>query len=94
MVHQTEKTLKEHEDKLDESSKNAINASCDKVKKAAEGDDASAIKSALEELAQASQALFQHMQAGAGEAGDGEAAGATAGAGDDDIIDADFEKKE
>ena len=94
LVHQTEKTLKEHEDKLDESSKNAINASCDKVKKAAEGDDASAIKSALEELAQASQALFQHMQAGAGEAGDGEAAGATAGAGDDDIIDADFEKKE
>ena len=94
LVHQTEKTLKEHEDKLDESSKNAINASCDKVKKAAEGDYASAIKSALEELAQASQALFQHMQAGAGEAGDGEAAGATAGAGDDDIIDADFEKKE
>ena len=38
--------------------------------------------------------VIQHMQAGAGEAGYGEAAGATAGAGEDDIIDADFEKKE
>ncbi len=93
LVHQTEKTLKEHEDKLDESSKNAINASCEKVKKAAEGTDTAAIKSALEELAQASQALFQHMQASASEGA--ETAGATAGGpADDDIIDADFEKKD
>ena len=55
------------------------------------------IQSALEELAQASSALYQHMQAAAeaagGEAG-AEAAGATTSGGDDDIIDADFEKKE
>lgn len=97
LVHQTEKTLKEHEDKLDDASKEAITASCEKVKKAAEGEDATAITSALEELAQASQGLYQHMQAAAEEAGGDESAepaGATAGAGDDDIIDADFEKKE
>lgn len=96
LVHQTEKTLKEHEDKLDAASKDAITASCEKVKKAAEGEDTAAIQSALQELAQASQALFQHMQSSA-EAGGGEGAataGATAGGGDDDIIDADFEKKE
>jgi molecular chaperone DnaK len=97
LVHQTEKTLKEHEDKLDAASKEAITASCEKAKTAAEGEDAAAITSALEELAQASQALYQHMQAAA-EAAEGEGTpetvGATAEAADDDIIDADFEKKE
>ena len=98
LVHQTEKTLKEHEDKLDDASKEAITASCEKVTKAAEGDDAEAITAAIAELAQASQALYQHMQAAqeaAGAEGAPEAAGAAAGgAADDDIIDADFEKKE
>ena len=63
LVHQTEKTLKEHEDKLDDASKEAITASCEKVKKAAEGEDAAAIATALGELAQASEALYKHMQA-------------------------------
>lgn len=97
LVHQTEKTLKEHEDKLDDASKEAITSSCEKVSKAAEGEDADAITQALSELAQASQALYEHMQAAAeAEGGEGaEAAGATAGGpADDDIIDADFEKKE
>lgn len=93
LVHQTEKTLKEHEDKLDAASKEAITASCEKAKTAAEGEDAAVITSALEELAQASQALYQHMQAAA-EAGEGEGTPETAEAADDDIIDADFEKKE
>ncbi|MEQ9406479.1 MAG: molecular chaperone DnaK [Fuerstiella sp.] len=95
LVHQTEKTLKEHEEKLDEASRSAITASCDKVKKAAEGTDAAAIRNALEELGQASQALYQHMAAAAEGGGESpETAGATAGQGDDDIIDADFEKKD
>jgi molecular chaperone DnaK len=96
LVHQTEKTLGEHEDKLDEGSKSAITASCEKVKAAAEGDDAAAIQTALQELAQASEALYQHMAAAAeaGDGEDGESVGAAAGAGDDDIIDADFEKKD
>ena len=96
LVHQTEKTLKEHEDKLDDASKSAITASCEKVKTAAEGEDPAAITAALEELAQASSALYQHMQAAA-EAGEGEGDDATAAASetaDEDIIDADFEKKE
>ena len=98
LVHQTEKTLKEHEDKLDDASKEAITASCEKVKKAAEGEDADAITAAIAELAQASEALYKHMQAAAeaagGEGAEGDPAGAAASAGDDDIIDADFEKKE
>ena len=81
---------------MDDASKSAITASCEKVKTGAEGEDAAAITAALEELAQASSALYQHMQAAA-EAGEGEGADASATAtesADEDIIDADFEKKE
>jgi molecular chaperone DnaK len=99
LIHQTEKTLKEHADKIDDSSKSAIEAAIKKVSTAAEGTDAAAIKSACEELVQASHALAQHMygdQSAAGGAGAGEpeTAGAAAGGSDDDnVIDAEFEKK-
>ncbi|HAD59508.1 MAG TPA: molecular chaperone DnaK, partial [Planctomycetaceae bacterium] len=92
LIHQTEKTLKEHEDKLDEASKEAISASCEKVKQAAEGEDAAAIQTALQELGQASQALYEHMAAAA--ESDAPADAETSGGDDEEIIDADFEKKE
>lgn len=92
LIHQTEKTLKEHEDKLDEASKEAISASCEKVKQAAEGEDAAAIQTALQELGQASQALYEHMAAAA--KSDAPADAETSGGDDEEIIDADFEKKE
>ena len=66
------------------------------MKKTADGDDIDAIKSAVEELQQAAQAFAAlYQQAGAEGAGasEPEAAGATAGGGDDDVIDAEFEKK-
>lgn len=97
LVHATEKTLKEHADKLDDSSKSAIEASIKKVKSAAEGDDAVAINSALEELSQAGQALYQHMAGdGAADSDTAESAGADASSSpeDDDVIDAEFEKKD
>ena len=93
LVHQTEKTLKEHADKLDASSKSAVESSMEKVKKAAEGTDAAAVKSACDELMQASQALAKHMHADKGSAPEGDAATAGAKSGDDDVIDAEFEKK-
>lgn len=96
LVHTTEKTLKEHADKLDDGSKSAIEASIEKVKAAAEGEDAGAINSALEELSQAGQALYQHMAAeeGAGGAAPEPAAATAASSDDDDVIDAEFEKKD
>ncbi len=93
LVHQTEKTLKELSDKLDASSKSAVEASMDKVKKAAAGNDAAAIKTACDELMQASQALAQHMHADKGDAPEGGPAAAGAKGSDDDVIDAEFEKK-
>lgn len=100
-VYQTEKTLKEHEDKLDDASKEALTGAIDKVKEAEKGEDIAAIKSAIENLEQASHALSKHIY----EAANAENAEATAGAedagsaetvpaDDDDVIDAEFEKKE
>ncbi|MEO2036828.1 MAG: molecular chaperone DnaK [Planctomycetaceae bacterium] len=96
LVNATEKTLKEHADKLDDSSKSAIEASIEKVKSAAEGDDAAAINSALEELTQAGQALYQHMAADAESSGAAPEPtdAAASSSDDDDVIDAEFEKKE
>ena len=97
LVHQTEKMLKEHADKLDDASKSAITVSIDKVKETAKGDDAAAINSALEELSQAGKALYEHMAGDSGEA-DGsdpsESPEAAASASDEDVIDAEFEKKD
>ncbi len=96
MVYEVEKTLKEHADKLDEGSKKAIEASIEKVKKAEEGTDPDAIKTALEELTQATHALSKHIYEAAnaqpGASGAPPEASGDAGGGDD-VIDAEFEKK-
>ena len=106
MIHMTTKTLQELGDKVDAATKGNVEQEIEKLKKAMEGDDTAAIKSATESLTQASHKLAEMMyaqasQQGAGAAGGG-AAGAGAGAGasqgagkgkdDDDVVDADFEE--
>jgi molecular chaperone DnaK len=93
LVYQTEKTLKEHADKLDAGSKSAIEASIAKVKSVSEGSDAAAIKSACDELMQASHALAQHMYGDKAGGQPGAEAGPKSGGSDDNVIDAEFEKK-
>ena len=96
LVYQTEKLLKEHADKLDAASKSAIESAMEKVKEKEKGDDAAAIEQAVEELNQAAHALSKHMyeQAGKGQPGAaGGPAGGPAGGSNDDVIDAEFEKK-
>ncbi len=102
MVYMTEKSLKEHGDKVDGSVKSAIEAAVSKTKSAMEGSDAQAIKSAVAELQQASHKLAEAMyQQAAG--GPGAGAGPTGGPGpeqqggpragakpDEDVVDADF----
>ncbi len=104
LVYMTEKSLKEHGDKVDSSVKSAIEAAVSKTKSAMEGSDADAIKAAVDELQTAShklaEAMYQQAAAGA-EGGPGAAGGAGAGqagsAGtsarpDEDVVDADFEE--
>ncbi len=89
-----EKLLKEHESKLKDADKEALQASMKRVREAAAGEDTDRIRSAIQELEQAAHALSSTLYSGTGaEAG---AAGpeATDGAGDEDVIDAEFEKKE
>ena len=95
LVHESEKLMKEHADKLDEESKSAIETSIEKVNEAVSGEDAAAINTALEELTQATHALSKHMY-DASEANE-PATQATPQAADEDadqVIDAEFEKKD
>jgi len=100
IVYQTEKTLKEHGDKLSDEDKSAVSTAIEKVKETAKGEDAAAIKTAIDELNQASHSLAEHLYKSAGgpEAaadgppppdGDGDAKPE-----DDNVIDAEFETKD
>jgi molecular chaperone DnaK len=98
LIYQTEKLLKEHADKLDAASKSAIEAAVAKVKSKADGDDAAAIEQAVEELNQAAHAMSKQMydrggqpppDAGAAPSDDGKKTAAG-----EEVIDAEYEKKE
>src|SRR5262245_16116276 len=98
MCFQLEKLIKEHKDKLKDSDKAALESAMAKVREAIKGDDPDAMKSAIEQLEQASHAfsktLYESAQA-AGAAGGGAAAGAEAGTDgkkpEEEAIDAEFE---
>ncbi len=105
MAYSVEKNIKEFGDKIDPSEKTRIEDAIAKVRKTIEGDDINAIKSAQEELTNASHKIAEAMYAKAStsQAGAGAGAGAGAhtgpsaeqqGAGkkDDDVVDADFEE--
>jgi molecular chaperone DnaK len=100
LVYQIEKNIKEFGDKIDASEKAKIEDHVAAVKKAMEGDDAGAIRSAQDELARTSHKLAEAMyaktsgqQPGAGP-GAGPEAGPKAAGGkkDDNVVDAEFEE--
>ena len=93
LLYSTEKSLKEHGDKVDESVRKGIEEGCEELKKAIEGDDAEAIAKAEQNLAEKSQklgeAIYQHMQQEQAAAGGEDGSGST-GSGKDDAQDADI----
>jgi molecular chaperone DnaK len=99
IIYQTEKSLKEVGEKLDDETKKNIESHIDKLKTKLEGEDPEAIKTATQELSEASHKLAekiyqdqadQGQQEGGAEAGDsGQDASGNA---DDDVVDADFEE--
>jgi molecular chaperone DnaK len=97
MAYQMEKLLKDNADKLSEADRAPVQAAIARVREAMKGDDVQAIRRAVEELQQASQAMAQHMQgrqaAGAGARTSGDGRGGQGGQGKDDVIDAEFEVK-
>ncbi|MBB5154460.1 molecular chaperone DnaK [Saccharopolyspora phatthalungensis] len=101
LVYQTEKVLKENDEKLPADVKDKVQAAVGEVNEALKGDDVAAISASVEKLATESQALGQALYADAGAnatagAGAGEAtagAAGTAGASsskDDDVVDAEI----
>ncbi|MBL9164462.1 MAG: molecular chaperone DnaK [Planctomycetaceae bacterium] len=98
MAYQIEKTVKTNADKLKDSDKQALEAAVNKVREAAKGDNAAAIKTAVAELEAASHAMSEALYKSAAASGsDGAAADGTKTASgstaDDDAIDAEFEVK-
>jgi molecular chaperone DnaK len=95
MCFQMEKLIKEHDEKLKDSDKEPLRKAIEKTREVAKGDDGPAIKSAIEELEQASHALsktlYETQQSTASQPQ--EEAGAEEPAADEDAIDAEFEVK-
>jgi molecular chaperone DnaK len=91
VVYSTEKSLKEHEDKLDEATKSDIQGKAEAVKAALESDDATDIRNKLEALREASfklgELVYQQAQAAAG-AAPSDAGNGSADTGEDEIVDA------
>ncbi len=98
LVDQTEKTLKEHGDKVDEETRKNIESAVEALKQTKDSNDVDDIKQKVEALSQASHKLAEVMyQQAAQDDGQGgqDAAGDDAGASvqdDDDVVDADFEE--
>ncbi|MDY0219963.1 MAG: molecular chaperone DnaK [Desulfobacterium sp.] len=96
LIHQTEKTLKEHGDKVDAATKTSIEAACEELKKIKDGTDTDAIKEKSEALTQAShklaEAMYQQAAQDSGQAGAAPGQEPQGAAQDDDVVDADFEE--
>ena len=92
IIDQTEKTLKEHGDKVDDATKSGIQDALAELKRAKEGDDSAAIKEKIEALTQVSHKLAEAMYQQAAQEGDPAAEGAGSSSQDDDVVDADFEE--
>ena len=95
-VHQVEKTLKEHADKIADADKTEAEAAMAAARAAMEGTDAEALKAATERLSQAAMKIGEtvykaEQAAGAAAAGPGGPAGGAA-PGEDKVVDAEFEE--
>ena len=104
LVYSTEKTLKEQGDKVSAQSRSNIESAINNLKEAIKGDDADAIKKAIDNLGTVSQELGKALYEEAAKKQAASAAsdqtpppppqGEAKRKGDDDVIDAEFEAKD
>jgi molecular chaperone DnaK len=98
LTYEVEKNAKEWSDKLSADLKGRLDGAVERARKALRGDDMGEIRAAQEELSktfqEAGQSFYQQAQAAGSAqqaASEPEAAGATAGARADDVVEADYE---
>jgi len=94
MIHAARKSMTELGDKLEADEKEKIEAAITELEEAMKGDDKEAIDAKSQALAEASGKMAERLyaeQGGAGEAG-AESAQAGGAAGNDDVVDAEFEE--
>ena len=94
VVYTTEKSLRELSDKVDAGEKAKIESAIGDVKEALKGSDVQAIKAAMDNLVQASHKLAEQVYAQASAAGGAPGAGEAepgSTAGEEEVIDADYE---
>jgi molecular chaperone DnaK len=108
LIYSTEKTLKEHGEKVSADTRGKIESAVNNLKEAAKGEDGSAIKRAMENLSDTAQELGKVLyeeaakkQAGQGQTSSGQRPAEPKGGegevhrkGGDDVIDAEFEAKD
>lgn len=97
LAYQTEKFLADDGDKVGADEKAKVTSALDDLKKALDGEDTTAIRTATESLATASQAMGASLYANQAAAGGpegtaapGSGAGTAGQAGDDDVVDAEI----
>jgi molecular chaperone DnaK len=98
LVYQTEKFIKDNDEKLPSDVKDKVNVALGEAQEALKGADTATIRTAMEKLATESQALGQALyKDGAATAGDGAAAGGSTGSpgpsgsgAHDDVVDAEI----
>jgi molecular chaperone DnaK len=91
LVYQTEKFMKENEDKIPADAKSNVDEPLVELKTALEGTDLDAIRSATDKVAAASQALGAAIYAQSAAAGEGAGdAGGSSSESDDDVVDAEI----
>ncbi len=102
LAYQTEKTLEEMGDKVDEATRAKVKDAVERLKKSLEGGDADEIKKLTDELTKASHKLAEAMyqkasaqpggQGGAGQAGPEQGGGQahSGGSPEDDVVDAEY----
>ncbi|TEX44321.1 MAG: molecular chaperone DnaK [Actinomycetales bacterium mxb001] len=91
LVYQTEKFLKDNEDKIPADAKSNVDGPLDELKKAIEANDIPAMKAATDKVAQASQTLGAAMYTMSQQAGGGSAtADEAADVSEDDVVDAEI----
>jgi molecular chaperone DnaK len=87
LVHQTEKFVKDNEDKISAATRTKVDAAIAEANEALKGSDTGAIKAAVEKLATESQALGTEIYADAAAAGEASAPQADDGVVDAEVVD-------